>query len=91
MTLETASKEGDLNKVKELIEQGADIHADDFALRWASYYGHLVVVKYLVEQGANIHALNDCAIRWASENGHLDVVKYLKRVIKLRNISVKSA
>jgi ankyrin repeat protein len=53
--------------------------------------GDLDEVKELVEQGADIHARNDDALRCASENGHLDVVKFLKRVIKLRNISVKIA
>ena len=38
----------DLSTIKELVEQGADIHADDdLALRWAAENGHLEVVKYL--------------------------------------------
>jgi hypothetical protein len=36
--------------VKYLIENGADIHADDdYALVFAVSYGHLDVVKYLIE------------------------------------------
>jgi ankyrin repeat protein len=37
--------------VKYLVEQGADIHADDDrALIWTANNGHLEVVKYLVEK-----------------------------------------
>ena len=57
-----ATKAGDLEKVKTLVEQGADIHVNnDFAFRLASQNGHLKVVKYLVEQGADIHTNNDYA------------------------------
>lgn len=38
----------DLDVIKELVESGANIHADnDLALRWARLYGHLEVVEYL--------------------------------------------
>ncbi len=48
MSLIEAVESGDLAKVKELVEAGADIHAlDDCALRWASERGQLEVVKYL--------------------------------------------
>jgi ankyrin repeat protein len=90
MNLINAVIEGNLDKIKKFVEQGADIHAyKNCALRWASEEGHLDVVKFLVEQGADIHADDDYTIRVASLYGHLDIVKYLKRVIKLRNISVK--
>ena len=69
---------GDLNKVKTLHKQGADIRVCDYRpLRWAAERGHLDVVRYLVEQGADIHTKNDYAFRWAAMGGHLDVVKYL--------------
>lgn len=43
-----AAKNGDLNQVKTLVSQGADIHArDDYALRWSAYNGHLEVVEFL--------------------------------------------
>ena len=49
-----ASEWGDLTKVKQLIENGADIHAqNDRALRLSAHYGHLDTVKYLVEHGAD--------------------------------------
>ena len=49
--------EGRVNIVKYLVDNGANIHADDdCALREAAVNGYLEVVKYLVEKGANIHA-----------------------------------
>jgi ankyrin repeat protein len=74
----TASMHGDLNLIKELISQGADIHAgNDYALRYASSRGYLEVVKYLIGKGADIHADDDDALKSASYYGHLEVVKYL--------------
>ena len=59
-----ASENGHLEVVRYLVEQGANIHANnDYAIRWASENGHLEVVRYLVEKGANIHANNDYAIQ----------------------------
>ena len=46
---------GQLEKVKLLLEKGADVHvADDLALRLAICNGHLEIVKYLktkIEEG----------------------------------------
>jgi len=70
---------GHLEIVKYLVEQGADIHAeDDFALSWAAQLGHLDIVKYLVSKGANTHARNDETLRWAELNCHTAIVEYLK-------------
>lgn len=68
----------DIELVKYLVENNADIHAyEDLAVRWAAGNGHLEIVKYLLEIGADIHVYDDLAVRWAAENGHLEVVKYL--------------
>jgi len=72
------SKKGNLDIVKYLVENGADIHAyDDYALKWSARNGHLDVVKYLLEKGANIHADNDSVLIDSAYYGRLDVVKYL--------------
>ena len=64
--------------VRELVEEGADIHVrNDAALCFAALYGYLDIIKYFVEEGADIHAHDDLALRWAALQGHLDVVKYL--------------
>ncbi len=76
--LRSASKNGHLQIVKYLGEQGADLYSkDDYALRWASINGHFPVVKFLVEHGANIDSRNGEALRFASREGYLEIVKYL--------------
>jgi hypothetical protein len=75
--LRWSSYDGYLEVVKYLVENGADIHANNgYALKYASQHGYLEVVKFLVENGADIHVGNDCALRCASF-GRLDIVKYL--------------
>ena len=78
-----AAKEGDLERVQVLMEQGAD---KDRGVPWgetplcaASHYGHLAVVRYLVDQGADMEkAIGSWTpLIAASCNGHLEVVRYL--------------
>lgn len=46
-----SARNGDLNKIKQLIKKGANINADSQqALRQAAGHGHLDIVKYLVER-----------------------------------------
>ena len=60
MDLIEASKIGNLERVKELISKGADIHYnDDEVLRTASNNGHFEIVKFLVLNGANVHGGDD--------------------------------
>jgi len=73
-----AIQNNQIDKVKNLLDQGADIHDDnDWALRESAFYGYLEIVKFLLTQGANIHADDDYALREAATNGHLETVKYL--------------
>ena len=70
--------EGYLETIKYLIDNGADIHANnDGALRWAAENGYLEIVKYLVDNGADLHAGDDYALRLAALNGYWEIVKYL--------------
>ena len=79
--LNISCAEGNLSKVKKLVEQGVDIHILDGApLRWAAYNGNLEVVKYLVERGADIHECDDYALKFAAASGHLEIVNYLRSV-----------
>jgi len=88
-----ASKDGNLEEVRNLLASGADSNTTDFLgdtpMYWACRYGHLSVVQTLVEHGANIDYHNRQEVEdeeepeestplcWASTYGHIDVVKYL--------------
>ena len=73
-----SSANGDVQRVMDLLGDGASIHAHDHrALRQAAENGHAEVVRLLLDRGADIHAREDCALRWAAEKGHLEVVKLL--------------
>ncbi|KAJ9443687.1 putative ankyrin repeat protein L63 [Diplonema papillatum] len=82
--LYTASKNGHLEVVKELIAAGAKLHAPNMnsatALHLASQNGHLEVVKELIAAGANVDVQAEggwTALFVASQNGHSEVVKEL--------------
>ena len=84
-----ACREGDLEKVKNLVEQ-CDVNPKDpqwkdagkTPLHWASHYGRLEVVKYLVENCKCDPMCKDAEygktpLHWASHYGRLEVMKYL--------------
>jgi hypothetical protein len=78
MAIRSASKHGNTEVIKFLIDEGATVTAvDNESLRLASANGHLEAVKLLLMNGADIHARRDQALRFASANGHLEVVKFL--------------
>jgi ankyrin repeat protein len=57
-----SSREGNLERVVEMLKAGANVHAkDDEALWWASANGHLKVVKLLLDYGANKNGLHEDA------------------------------
>lgn len=71
-----AAKIGNIEQLKPLIEQGANIHAkNDYPQRIALKNGHIEVFKDLVTRGADIHAQDDYALRLAAKNGYMDIVK----------------
>ena len=93
--------QGDLLKIKSLLEQGVDVNAkakiegiELTALIVASKEGNLEIVKYLISKGANV---NDkvtvgemggfTALMSASVAGHTEIVKYL--ISKGADINVK--
>lgn len=61
--LHYAALTGDLNRVKELLEHGADINAKDFfgnsVLHYAALSGNLKLVQWLVEQGLDVNAKDE--------------------------------
>ena len=71
-------KQGNLKKIKQLIEKGTDIHAEhDMALVIAAETGHLNIIKFLLKRGSHIDAQMNAPLRIAASRGHLDVVKFL--------------
>jgi ankyrin repeat protein len=83
--LHVASVLGRVQVVKELVERGADIEANDSGgstpLHGASCRGHVVVVIELLSRGANIDAKNDVGstpLHYAANSDqHFPVVKAL--------------
>ena len=63
LLLSYASK-GDVNAIKELLEEGADVNASDYdgrtALHLAASEGHGHVVELLLNNGANVNPVD----RW---------------------------
>jgi ankyrin repeat protein len=88
-TIIKAAGDGDLNKVKHLIDQGANVNVHDksgnTALIMASAQQHLNVVKYLIQRGASVNARNEnggTAVIFASNDvfggdGNIATLKYL--------------
>lgn len=79
-----AAYEGNLNIVKDLIENGADInYIDEYcgtALHGAANNRNLEMVKYLIEKGAdlNLVGLNqDTVLHDAVIHAHPEIAKYL--------------
>jgi len=67
-----------VEKIQELINRGADVHADDdYAVRIASENGYTEVVRLLLSRGADIHAKDNLALILAAHYGRFDVVKLL--------------
>ena len=81
--LDLAAREGDLEMVKLLVDNGANVN-NYKPLHLASEKGYLEIVTYLVEHGANLND-PDIEIRFdglsplheAVRGGHFDVVEYL--------------
>ena len=69
---------GDIEKVKEHISEGMDIHAlDELPLRVAVSNHQVNVVLLLLKAGADIHVWNDLPFRDAVKNGNVQLVKLL--------------
>ena len=83
-----ACEEGNLLKVKSMVERGHDVNKKDkkdyglyrTPLMYAAGEGRFDVVKYLIIHGADLNKTNDyeqTALHYASGYGHLNVVELL--------------
>jgi hypothetical protein len=79
-----ASRIGDIEKVKKLLKEGADVNAkngyDATPLHLASLHGHVEIVKLLIENGADVNAKSSydvTPLHFAAYYGHIQVVKVL--------------
>ena len=78
------AKNGNLDKVKDLLNNGVNPDSKDkygdTALVWASYKGYLDIVKELLRYNADVNIQdidNETALGMASYKGYLDIVKEL--------------
>lgn len=75
--LTKASKEGCLEDVVRLVEDGHDTHQDNEAPMFlACIFGHRKVLTYLIEKGADIHHWNDAVLHFAASRGHTELVEF---------------
>ena len=86
--LRIASKEGHVELVEMLLNNGANVNAKNSygvtALHIASREGHTDIVAMLLEKGADVNAKTnwgDTALMAASWKGHKEIVKLLKQYI----------
>ena len=84
-SLHDAARAGDLKRVQELVEQGAEMEnifgiSERTPLLTASFNGHFEVVRYLLEQGADrdkasVNGMT--SLHWAAITGQLEISKLL--------------
>ena len=80
----TAVKDGNMERIKLLVEQGADKDMGGRSgctpIYFASLHGHIEVARYLVEQGAALDKASNggwTPLIAAVVGGHLEIVRYL--------------
>jgi len=83
-SLVNAARAGDITKMRELLEEGADIQetvVGNTALHYAVFYSHINAVQFLVEEaGANINAQNlsgQTPLNWAVERSNMELTSLL--------------
>jgi ankyrin repeat protein len=82
MDLIAAAQQGDLEKVQQLMAQGADVHATDrsgrTALIAAAYQNHLAVAQVLIDAGADVNVQDNTqqsAYLIPTADGYLELLR----------------
>jgi ankyrin repeat protein len=78
----TAAREGSVEHLRELLQQGVNIESmfdGRLALSVAAENGHIDAVKFLIERGADINAIDELgtALHRAASRNRLDMVRFL--------------
>jgi len=81
-----ASRDGDISKVRSLIESGHNLNTRDergqTALIKASIYGHTDIARMLIEAGADVNIIDthgQTAFQYASNNGNRQIARMLRK------------
>jgi len=78
---------GDLEHIKVLIKQGANIHAhEDYGLRYAGHLGHADVVAYLFSLEPNSLRWNDDTLDSIERSKHFENFKIKKFITKAKRL-----
>jgi len=84
MSICKAAKDGDLDDIRRLVQEVADIDEKNrygwTSLHCAALNGHLEIAQYLVQEGADKEARDNCGLtplHCAALKSHLDVAQYL--------------
>jgi len=99
--LSKAIVEGDMNKIKKLVKEGAsELYVNDMAgrnqfLRRAASYGHIDVFKFFMNEETNIAEqggiFEETSLMCASGNGHTDMVEFLLKNGARKTIDAKDS
>ena len=77
--MEASGERGDINAVKKLVDEGANVNETDpygdTALSSAALWGHLEIFKFLLDRGANVK--NGQALINAADGNHTAIIKLL--------------
>ena len=98
--LHKAAREGDADRVRELLDAGADVNVRNAnkgrlqytPLHWAARNGHLEIAEILISRGADLDAEDpdySTPLYLAAEQGHPKVVEFL--ISKGAEVNVKSS
>ncbi len=98
--LHKAVKDGDADRVRELLDAGADVNVRESSkdrlqytpLHWAAYLGDREIAEILISRGADLDAEDpdySTPLYLAAEEGHPKVVEFL--ISKGAEVNVKSS